>query len=351
MADTQEAPQLVEKAGMPGSISEAQDAILGLLNPEEEQQEAQEEQPSEEEESIEETPDESSEEVPEEEEESEEEESEDEEESEEFDEEEEEALYAVRVDGEEQEVTLEELLKGYSRQSDYTKKTQDVANERREVEALQEQYNSEVAQIQAERQQYMEALTNIIQNSNMDQFANVDWNSLKENDPIEYVTKREEYREAQERIQGLQQQQAHAAQRQQHEDQLAHQRTMREEYGKLVEAIPEWSDEEYRNKQTASLRSYATNNGFTPEELNSLVDHRSILVLMKAQKYDSLQKADVKSKKLKNKPKVIRSGTGNPERKKSAAKQKRTEQMKRLKETGHVDDAAGLFEDFIDFDT
>ena len=116
MADTQEAPQLVEKAGMPGSISEAQDAILGLLNPEEEKQEAQEEQPSEEEESIEETPDESSEEVPEEEEESEEEESEDEEESEEFDEEEEEALYAVRVDGEDVEVSLDELAKGYSRQ-------------------------------------------------------------------------------------------------------------------------------------------------------------------------------------------------------------------------------------------
>ena len=353
MADTQDAPSVPEGAiTAEESIETAHNAILGLLDSEEEQPNNEEERPSKEEESIEETQDELSEEVPEDEdeleEESEEEESEDEEESEEFDEEEEEALYAVRVDGEEQEVTLEELLKGYSRQSDYTKKTQDVANERREVESLQEQYNSELAQIQAERQQYMEALTNIIQNSNMDQFANVDWNSLKENDPIEYVTKREEYREAQERIQGLQQQQAQAAQRQSHEDRLVHQRTIREEYGKLVDAIPKWSDEEYRNKQTASLRSYAANNGFTAEELNSLVDHRSILVLMKAQKYDSLQKADVKSKKLKNKPKVIRSGTGNPERKKSSAKQKRTSQMKRLQETGHVDDSVGLFEDFVE---
>ena len=347
MADTQNAPSVPQgPVAAEESIEAAHSAILGLLDSDEEKPESEEEQPSEEEESTEETQDESLEEVSEEEEEFEDDESEDEDESEESDEEEEEELYSVRVDGAEHEVTFDELLKGYSRQSDYTKKTQEIATEKRDMESLRDQYNSEVSQIQAERQQYMEALTNIIQNSNMDQFANVDWNSLKENDPIEYVTKREEYRESQEKIQGLQQQHAQAAQRQTSEAQLEHQRSMREEYSKLVEALPKWTDDEYRNKTTASLRSYATNNGFTPDELNSLVDHRSILVLMKAQKYDALKSADIKSKKVKNKPTMAR--PGSPKRKADKSKSKRTAQMKRLQGSGRIDDASTLLEDFID---
>ena len=118
------------------------------------------------------------------------------------------------------------------------------------------------------------------------------------------------------------------------------------EKGKLVEAIPEWGDPDKQKDLAANLQSYAKEQGFTAEELNSLVDHRSVLVLLKAQKYDQLQKSDVRSKKLKNKPKVIRAGQG---RSSSAnAKSKRTAQMKRLKGTGHLDDASALLEDFID---
>ena len=103
---------------------------------------------------------------------------------------EEELLYAVKVDGSEQEVTLDELMKGYSRQSDYTKKTQELAEGRKAIEQLYAQYNSEIHALQQERQQYMDTLTNIISNQGgeLEKFANVDWDALRENDPIEYVT-------------------------------------------------------------------------------------------------------------------------------------------------------------------
>ena len=68
--------------------------------------------------------------------------------------------------------------------------------------------------------------------------------------------------------------------------------------------------------------------------------------LLKASKYDAMQNADIKSKKLKNKPKVIR--TGKPRGKEATDKAKRTAQMKRLRGTGHIDDASALLEDFID---
>ena len=62
-------------------------------------------------------------------------------------------------------------------------------------------------------------------------------------------------------------------------------------------------------------------------------------------KYDQLQNSDVKSKKLKNKPKVIRSGTGTTS--KGTSKSKRAAKMKRLQGSGHVDDAASILEDMF----
>ena len=215
MADTQAAPQapagLQPIPALGGSVAEAQEALLSLLEPEEETPETEEAQPTEEEESQPEEEDESFEEESEEEEEVE----EAEEESEETEGEEEEELYAVTVNGEEVAVSLDELLSGYSRQSDYTRKTQEVANDRKEIETLQQQYNSELQQIQQERQQYVQALTNMIANqgSELDQYSNVDWDTLRESDPIEYVTAKEQYREAQERVQGMQYQQQQALQR------------------------------------------------------------------------------------------------------------------------------------------
>ena len=344
MADKQEAPQAHEVQTQPGSLWEAQDALLKMMEPETETPETEEAQPTEEEESTEETQDESLEEESEEEEEA----GEAEEESEESDEEaKEELLYAVTVNGEEQEVTLEELTKGYSRQSDYTKKTQEIANNRKGMESLQQQYNSEISQIQQERQQYLESLNQIISNtaSGLDKFVNVDWNDLKESDPLEYVTKREEFREAQEQVQAMQQEHYVAQQRQSQDIQRFRTKALQEEHGKLVSVLPDWAEPEKQKKIVSEIRSYASGQGFSDEELNSLVDHRSLLVLMKAQKYDKLQKADIKSKKLKNKPRVIRAGAGKD--KKEDSKRSAKQKMKRLRHTGHVDDAASLLEDMF----
>ena len=346
MADTQEAPQTTAQPlpQLPGSVREAQEALLGLMEPEEEKPQEEEAQPTEEEESQPVEEDESFEEETEEEEES----VEEEEESEEPDEESEETLYAVTVNGEEQQVTLDELMSGYSRQSDYTRKTQDVAKERKQMEELQTQYVSEMQQARAERQQYLESLNQIIANSasNLDKFTNIDWESIKENDPIEYVTKREEFREAQEKVQAMQREQYTAQQKQLQDEGQLRARALQEENKKLLEIVPEWSEPEKQKKLVSTIREYATEQGFSEQELNSLIDHRSLLVLMKAQKYDAMQKADVKSKKLKNKPKVIRSGKGVTRN--STDKTKRTAQMKRLKQSGHIKDASALFEDFVE---
>lgn len=46
-------------------------------------------------------------------------------------------IFRVKIDGEEFEVTLDELLNGYSRQADYTRKTQELASQRQRFEAFE----------------------------------------------------------------------------------------------------------------------------------------------------------------------------------------------------------------------
>ena len=344
MADKQTAPLPAEA----GSIVEAQSAILGLLEPEEATPETQESAPTEDvEESTEETQDEPlEEEVLEDE--SEEEEAE-EEESEEDEVEEEPDVYAVKVDGEELEVSLEELVQGYSRHSDYTRKTQELASQRDQMAQMQQQWARETSQAQAERQQYMEAIGQFVQQSmvGLEQYASVDWESLREEDPIAFVTKKEEFRDAQERVRQAQAQQGVEAEKQKQEFAKIKQMALQEEHKKLVAAVPEWNEPEKRGELAKELSSYALSQGFKQEELQELIDHRSLIVLMKAQKYDALQNSDVKAKKIKNKPKVIRAGKGT-NKKADSQKSKRIASMKRLKESGHVDDSVSLFEDFVE---
>ena len=342
MADTQEAPQeTTQEDGtvVPGGLLEAQNALLRMMESDEENPETEEAEPAEEEESQPVEEDESSEEEPE--------ESEDEEGTDDQSEEEEDLLYAVTVNGEEQEVTLDELLKGYSRQSDYTRKTQEISEQRKQADAAVRQHLAEVGQIRNERQQYMHTLQNIIDNSGQqfDQFIDVDWDTLKETNPIEYVTKREEYREMQERISSLQQQQHAVAQKQAQDATTLHARTLNQEHHRLVEVLPEWGDPEKQRELGVEIRDYARTQGFADKEISDLIDHRSVLVLRKSMLYDKLNASDIKSKKLKNKPRVVRSGKGAS---KSTEKRRiRAKSMKRLQQTGHVDDAAALLEDMM----
>ena len=343
MADKQVAPQ--ETQTQPGSIMEAQEVLLGLMESEEEKPETEEAAPTEEEESTEETQDESLEEESEEEDESEEDEEESEE-SAEDDEDEEEPLFSVMANGEEIEVTYDELIKGYSRQADYTRKTQELSNLRQEYERGAQQYAQSLPELENLKQQYSQALGNMISNSvaGLERF-NIDWNALREDDREEYLVKREEYREAQDQIRGLQERKAQEDQALNQQAQQNFQNLVVQEHQRMAEQIPEWADKESRAELASSIKQYATSKGFTEQELSSLVDHRYLITLMKAMKYDGLQDSDIKAKKLKNKPKVIRSGKGKE--KSADSKSKRAAKMKRLRNTGHVDDAASILEDLF----
>jgi len=356
MADTQTNPHVVEQHPVTGpeSIGAAQEALLGLLDSKE--QPAEEEQPSEETQDVEPSDeaieDSETEEVEEEEEsedadddeseESEEEEVEDEDESES-------TVYTVKVNGQDVEVSEDELIKGYSRQQDYTQKTQQLAEYKRQLDGAAQQYQKELSNTQQVRAQYVDALATAIEGNytHLQQFANIDWERLKTEDREEYLTKRDDYRQAQEGIEQLKAQVGQAQQQQQQEMQVQHHHMLQEEHAKMVSILPEWNDPATQRAIAKTISEFALTKGYSQEELSQLVDHRSILVLMQAKAYEDMTRKqhEVRAKKVKNKPNVVK--TKAKREKAEVSQGKRKAKLKRLQKTGHVDDAASLLEDLL----
>ena len=255
---------------------------------------------------------------------------------------EEDLKYTIKVDGEEFEVGIDELKSGYQRQADYTRKSQALAEQRKETENIQ----SERQQLEQERQMYANGLQMLQeqQTAKLQDFDKVDWETMKEEDPYQYMLKKDEYRDAQERVNNAAQQQVLIQQEQQAAVQQARGEFIQQEYARLVAALPEWNDKDSTIKK--DIQEYATSVGFKPEEISQLADHRSVLVIKKAMEFDKLtKKVAPKKKAVKKVPKVQKAGRGTSKEDTAAEalKAKRT----RLRKSGKQDDAASLFYDML----
>jgi|TARA_R110000751_G_scaffold106161_2_gene202119 hypothetical protein len=243
--------------------------------------------------------------------------------------------YTVKVDGEEYEVTLDELQNGYQRQSDYTRKSQSLAEQRKAYEA-------NLQAVQSERQQYSQVLEHMSSNQNLElkRFEKVDWKELKDSDPMEYMEKRLEYQEAKDNISEVNNERSRVQRQTQSEMKQALQQKVEAESVMLSSALPEYANPDSNLKD--KVRNYALSLGFPEQEINSITDHRVVLVLHKAMLQDSNSKG---LKKVKSAPKVVKSGTtqSKTQRVKKSVQAKRA----RLSKTGHAKDAANVFLDLI----
>jgi len=255
---------------------------------------------------------------------------------------EEDLKYTIKVDGEEFEVGIEELKNGYQRQADYTRKSQALAEQRKETENIQ----SERMQLEQERQMYANGLQMLQeqQTAKLQDFDKVDWETLKTEDPYQYMLKKDEYRDAQDKVNNVAEQRAIIQQEQQATMQRARADFVQQEYSRLIQALPEWNDKNSTIKN--DVREYAASVGFRPDEINQLADHRSVLVIKKAMEFDKLtKKVAPKKKAVKKVPKVQKAGRGKSKEDTAteALKAKRT----RLRKTGKQQDAASLFYDML----
>lgn len=215
------------------------------------------------------------------------------------------------------------------RQADYTKKTQEVADQRRAVE--------ERAQVLEQQQRLLSAsFDKAVElkeaQKRLAQYEQIDWASLADADPAQATKLNIQYqqlqREAAQKYQELQQTQAQNEQLTQHQ----RQQMLVQAQGELKQRLPNF-DASTAEKIKTAARDY----GISDNELNSLIDPRYVHVLHDAMKWRALQ-AD--------KPKAMQRVAEAPKAIKSQAKQPtKPDQSKldRLKKTGSVEALAAFF--------
>ena len=242
-------------------------------------------------------------------------------------------VYTVKVDGKEVEVTLDELQKGYSRTQDYTRKTQQIAETRKAVEA-------EASAIRAEREQYAQLLGALKQQLESTE-APVDMDRLYNEDPIEWVRQSEVMRQKQDKLAAIQSEQQRLSQltaQQRAQEMQAHLATQQEA---LIQAVPEWKDSKKAKAEKALLIEFGQKIGFSEEELKNVYDHRAVIALRKAALYDQMM-----SKRGQIKP-VINNGP-RPAKPSAAGRVSTTTESTRAKQrlakSGRVNDAASAIE-------
>jgi len=254
-------------------------------------------------------------------------------------EEQEQPTYLVKAAGEEREVTLDELIKSYQLGTDYTKKSQAVAEERKVVEA-ERQAVQEAKQM---RDTYAQRLEMIEQMLQPQQEENLDY--LKETDPIGYSVKVAEMVQREKQLAAVQAERYRINQQQEQDRQAQMQSVVAEEMQKLSAAIPEFTDPAKGEAIRNDIRAFGKQLGFSDNELAAVYDSRAVLTLYKAMQYDKLVASKPAiTKKVNEAPKAIKSGVSKP-------RDSNAEEIKKLKArakaTGSVRDAASVFERFI----
>jgi len=249
--------------------------------------------------------------------------------------------FRVKVDGEEVEVPLDELLKGYSRTADYTRKTQAIAEARKQAEA-------EASLAREERQRYAQTLEALDATLRQLQPPEIDWDRLYQENPVEWVRQREVMRSRQEQAAWVQAQKQALVEKQQTEERIEAEKTLESERGKLLEVLPEWRDADKARTEKAKIVNYATERlGFTVEEISDIYDARAVVALRKAMMFDELMsKRDQMRPKIMQKAKPMKAGAASSPQSSKVVASKAA--LSRLANSGSHKDAAAVFEQFID---
>jgi hypothetical protein len=216
-----------------------------------------------------------------------------------FEDQEEPEFYTVKVNGEDREVSFDNLLENYSKGEDYTKKTMALADERKALDTEKEQL---VSAIEAEKQKFLD-LSGRLEAVIKDSEQSINWEELRDTDPSEYLRQKE--------IQDNRVKELEAAQKL-HSEELTQnrQKLIQSESEKLLQVMGDhWKDPEVKQKDLEGMYGYAYSRGVTQEEANKILDHRFWLMVHDAMKYQELKKTgEVVKKEVKKAPKMIKSG-------------------------------------------
>ena len=246
-------------------------------------------------------------------------------------------LFDITVNGKVQKVSLNELKEGYSKGSDYTRKTIELSEQRRSIDTELDTISKDKEAVKKMRDDYAQKLQVVEQNLQTDD--NIDWVALAQSDPTDYAIKKAEYDRKKELQSQVQQERQKLAEQQRKEQEQIYQNHIQNERGKLIEAMPIFGDEKKAPKIMKDIGEFAMKQGYTEQEVNMVVDHRAVKTLHDAMKYNQLlERKNLKDKKVKPANRVV-SSEGKNETKSTDKVLRVNDRMKQLKKSGNIKDA------------
>lgn len=220
-------------------------------------------------------------------------------------------------------VTHDELVKGYLRQSDYTRKQQEAANERKALRA-------EAERIERITQTFVDHLASMVPPEPNPQLALTD--------PNKFTAQKAQYDAALAQVQRLIQMADEPKQVTQGISQEDHQRLVAAEKAKLTQALPRVATREgWEAFWKNDVQEVAREVGFTSEDLGKAIDHRLFLLVDLAKDGMAARKAKTAAKaKAETAPPIKKPG--------QAAKQanRNVEAMRKLARSGSIKDALAV---------
>ena len=198
---------------------------------------------------------------------------------------------------------------GHMMQSDYTKKTTTLAEERKSFEAESETSRENLLKSQSDVSDMRDKLEVLVLED-----KEIDWVALKADDPEEYIELKEK---ADKRKAALEKVKA------ERESPIDDPAFIQAERAKFFKANPEWLDDkgevtEAAKKDTKLMDAYVAKAGFSTDEFNKLTQSNILIAILKAAKYDELQESGrkIKAKREKvplvTKPKAKATGQSKP---------------------------------------
>ncbi len=244
-------------------------------------------------------------------------------------------LHRLKVNGQEIEVSLDELKAGYSRDSDYRQKTHNLGIEKRELDSQKESFRQTYDNRLSELNELIATADATVRQEQ----GSEDLQKLWEEDPTAAARLDYQMRQRNRQLDDVRSK-AREAQTRQYEDFLSTQREL------AATKIPEYSDpnkaDQFKVNMRNSLRSY----GFNDQEIGQLADHRFLMVAKDAMSYKNLKdKKPIVQKKVANAPKVVKAGVAKSST--SSGREGIRNKINRLGKTGHLKDAQSAILDMI----
>lgn len=226
----------------------------------------------------------------------------------------------------------------------FTQKTQELAQHRKAVENTLEALGHE-------RQRYQENLEQLlfVAAPEVQQFQQVDWDRLATEHPAEYVKMQQARDKARARIGLLQQEMQNVRTHIQQQEAQQFAVRKQQEAQLLVEKLPDFADPDKGPKAISDMRQFLGRHGFAPQEISQAVDHRMLVLVDMAQKWERSQtvRARAESKQNGKAPSVQRPGSAR-QGSDTKASQRRQEKMAALSRSGSEKDAMSYFLEVLD---